>query len=349
MRILQIITLCELGGAQAVVANLSNYLSHSHEVIVAAGEGDGGMFKLLDKAVKIERIPSLQRAISPMKEVKAIREMRKLYKKYNPDIVHLHSSKAGMLGRVAFPKSKTIYTVHGFDSIRLAYRKFLPIEKMMQHRCSAVVGVSRYDEKNLKDEGIVNNVHTIYNGIYPPKKLDKDPFSIYRQTKGIVLCIARLAPPKNHRLFCELARRFPDHAFLWIGNLQEPDFDYPDNVHFLGNIPHAGSYIKYADLFLLTSEYEGLPIVIIEALASGVPIISSKVGGVPELLDGEYGHALENNPDIMAPYIGKMLSLDPAQKAEMENAATDKFKKEFTIGKMAEGYIDIYNKLIKTK
>lgn len=348
MRILQIITLCELGGAQAVVANLSNYLSHDHEVIVAAGEGDGGMFKLLDNAVKVERIPSLQRAISPMKELKAIREMRKLYKKYNPDIVHLHSSKAGMLGRVAFPKEKTVYTVHGFDSIRLAYRKFLPIEKVLQHRCGAVVGVSKYDEINLKAEGITKNVYTVYNGIYTPKELNKDPFMEYRNTKGIVLCIARLAPQKNHKLFCDLARRFPEYAFLWIGNLQEPEFEYPDNVHFLGNIPHAGSYIKYADLFLLTSEYEGLPIVIIEALASGVPVISSKVGGVPELLDGNYGHALENNPDIMAPYIEKMLSLSPAEREETAEAAKMKFKNEFTIGKMAEGYIDIYKKLIKT-
>ena len=140
MKILQIITLCELGGAQSVVINLANKLSEEHEVIVAAGEGDGKMFSMLHPKVKQERLPHLQRALSPKNDFLTIFDMRKLYQKYKPDIIHLHSSKAGMLGRVAFPSKKVVYTVHGFDSIRLAYRKFLPIERFMQRTCKAIVG-----------------------------------------------------------------------------------------------------------------------------------------------------------------------------------------------------------------
>ena len=128
MRILQVITLCELGGAQSVVINLANKLSENHEVIVAAGEGDGKMFTMLNDRVKQERLPHLLRALSPKNDMLTIFDMRKLYNKYKPDIIQLHSSKAGMLGRIAFPTKKVVYTVHGFDSIRLAYRKFLPIE-----------------------------------------------------------------------------------------------------------------------------------------------------------------------------------------------------------------------------
>ena len=109
MRIFQIITLCELGGAQSVVVNLSNSLCKQHEVIVAAGEGDGKMWGLMDASIKQEHLPSLRRALSPIGELKAIAEMRRLYKKYNPDVIHLHSSKVGILGRVAFPKSKVLY------------------------------------------------------------------------------------------------------------------------------------------------------------------------------------------------------------------------------------------------
>ena len=129
MRILQIITLSELGGGQSVVANIANSLSESHDVIVAAGEGDGKMRELLNDKVTWVRLPHLKRALSLFDDLRAIYDLWKLYIKYKPDIIHLHSSKAGMLGRVAFPARKVVYTVHGFDSIRIAHRQFLLLEK----------------------------------------------------------------------------------------------------------------------------------------------------------------------------------------------------------------------------
>ena len=155
MRILQLITLSELGGAQSVVANLANQLSEiGYEVIVAAGEGDGKMWSMLRPEIEQVRCKHLRRALSPLNDFLTIIDFLKIYCKYKPDIIHLHSSKAGMLGRVAFPSGKVIYTVHGFDSIRLAYRKFLPIERFMQRACKAIVGVSRYDERHLREERI---------------------------------------------------------------------------------------------------------------------------------------------------------------------------------------------------
>ena len=221
MRILQIITLCELGGAQSVLVNLANSLCKQHEVIVAAGEGDGKMWNLLDGSIQQEHLPSLRRALSPLHELKAIKEMRRLYKKYKPDIVHLHSSKAGILGRVAFPKSKVVYTVHGFDSIRIAYRKYLPIEKALQNRCQAIVGVSQYDERNLRSEGITNHVETVYNGIYPPVPLNNNPFERIQGYEKKVLCIARVSAQKRLDMFLHVAALLPQYAFIWIGNQHE--------------------------------------------------------------------------------------------------------------------------------
>lgn len=347
MKILQIITLCELGGAQSVVINLANKLCEEHEVIVVAGEGDGKMFDLLNSRVIKDRIPSLVRRLSPINELQTVMAMKRMYKKYNPDIIHLHSSKAGLLGRIAFPKDKTVYTVHGFDSIRLAYRKFLPLEKLLQYRCAAIAGVSKYDEKNLNAEGIINNVTTVYNGIYQPKHLESNPFEKYSNFDYHILCIARLSPQKNHNLFIDVAKRLSNCAFLWIGNQAEPGFEYPENVIFMGNIPEAASYTEYADLFMLPSNYEGLPMVIIEALAMGTPVIASSVGGITELLDGNNGWAIENNVEKMVEVIKHYLSLPQEEKDKIKYHARQTYLNHFTVDDMVDGYLKLYNNLSK--
>ncbi len=320
MRILQVITLSELGGAQSVVINLANKLCENHEVIVAAGEGDGKMFDGLSLKVTTERVPSLMRRLSPINELKAMLQLKKIYRKY--------------------------HTVHGFDSIRIAYRKFLPLEKILQYQCAYIVGVSRYDERNLLDEGINQNVSVVYNGIFKPKELDADPFKDFKGYKGKVLCIARLSPQKNTKLFIDVARLLPEYAFIWIGNQSLPNFDYPKNVYFIGNIQGAGSYAKYADVFMLPSNYEGLPMVIIEALSNGTPVVASDVGGISELLDCDNGYALKNEAGIMAEKIKEIITLPTQKKEAMFRHCVSTYENQFTVDKMVNGYLNIYEKIV---
>lgn len=348
MKILQIITLSGLGGAQSVVVNLSNSLvQRGHEVAVIAGEGDGKLFDLLDSEIKKVRLDSLVRRLSPLNEITTLFALRKYYHQFLPDIIHLHSSKAALLGRIALPKSKIVYTVHGFDSIRLAYRKFLPLEKLLQHRCAAIVGVSRYDETGLKEEGIINHVSTVYNGIFQPALLSDNPFRHIVGYKGKVLCIARLSPQKNHKLFVEIARLLPQYAFIWIGNQNVPNFEYPENMFFMGNIPNAGAYIRYADLFMLPSNYEGLPMVIIEALSQGVPVVASDVGGITELLDGRNGYAMINDANMMATKITEILSKSETERDLMSRCAIETYKSRFTVERMTDGYQKIYSSILR--
>ena len=340
MRILQVITLCELGGAQTVVANLANKLAEEHEVIVAAGEGDGKMWAMLKDGIKKEHCKHLQRALSPINDPLTLLDFHRLYKKYKPDIVHLHSSKAGMLGRVAFPSSKVVYTVHGFDSIRLAYRKFLPIEKFMQRACKAIVGVSHYDEKNLLAEGIVKNVHCIYNGIeaIEPQNISLDIPNHYKKK---VLCIARLAAPKRVDIFMKVAELLPEYAFIWIGN-QQPVEKHPENVYFLGNISNAGAYNSMADLFMLASDYEGLPMVILEAMSLGKPVVASNVGGIKEIVrDNINGYAVSNSAEEFKTKIEYILDNKNIQE-EFSKNSYDIFKRELTVDKMVNSYLEIY-------
>lgn len=342
MKILQIITLSELGGAQSVVINLANRLADKNEVMVVAGQEDGKMWSLLNAAVKQECCPYLQRALSPINDLLTVFYFRKLYLRYKPDIIHLHSSKAGLLGRLAFPPRKIIYTVHGFDSIRLAYRKYLPLERMMQFACKAIVGVSRYDEKNLITEGIKHQVSCVYNGITPPAPAIGISLDLPSKYAKIVLCIARLSPQKNSALFMSIAALLPEYAFVWLGN-QTPVDEHPGNVFFMGNILGASRYNAIADLFILPTNYEGLPIVIIEAMSYGKPVVASDVGGISEIVKtGETGYVVKNDATAFAEKIKYLLENEKVYKRFSENARIH-FEKELTVDKMTSSYLEIYN------
>ncbi len=345
MRIFQVITRCGLGGAQSVVVSLANILCKEHEVIVIAGEGDGKMLQLLDERVRVERCHSMKRPLSPINDLKTVAVLRRLYRKYRPDIVHLHSSKAGMLGRTAFPKSRVVYTVHGFDSIRVAFRKLLPVERSMQKRCAFIVGVSRYDEVNMRTERIATNVTHIYNGIIPMKQDNSLNWDIPARFKKTILCIARLSPQKNSSLFMEVASLLPDYAFVWIGNQHEVA-DKPSNVFFLGNIPDAGRYNQLADLFMLPSNYEGLPMVILEAMCFGRPVVASDVGGIHEIVKNDVnGYVLENKAVLFAEKIRYILdSSDVYERFSLNTLEI--FYKELTAEKMVGSYIELYKKVL---
>lgn len=347
MKILQVITRSELGGAQTVVVQLANRLSDEHDVVLVAGEGDGKMWEMVSPRVTCVRSRYLQRALSPVKDIRAALELRRIYRKHRPDVIHLHSSKAGTLGRLVFPTKKVIYTVHGFDSIRLAFRKFLPVERILQRACSAIVGVSNYDEKNLHNEGIIHNVSTIYNGITTPDSNSVERLNIANNYKKIVLSIARVNPPKEPKIFIETARLLPQYGFIWIGNQESVEHlgDIPANCHFLGNIVNAGAYCAQADLFMLPSNYEGLPMVIIEAMSCGVPVVASDVGGVSEIVRNDInGYTLPNRAELFAEKIETILSNENLY-ARMSKNALEIFERELTIDKMVEGYMAVYRSL----
>jgi glycosyltransferase involved in cell wall biosynthesis len=263
-----------------------------------------------------------------------------LYNKYKPDIIHLHSSKTGVLGRLAYPKNKIVYTVHGFDSIRLAYRKYLPIEKLLQNNCKAIAAVSRYDENNLKTEHIIHNVKCVYNGC---KQIsDKiEEFSIPQQYKKKIFCIARISKQKRFDIFLEIASILSEYAFIWIGN-QNTIQDAPENVFCLGNMLNAGLYNQFTDLFILPSNYEGLPIVIIEAMSYGKPIVASDVGGISEIVvNGENGYTVENIAEVFAEKIKYILENEDIYRKFSESSLY-KYHEMLTLDKMVQGYMEIY-------
>jgi glycosyltransferase involved in cell wall biosynthesis len=157
-----------------------------------------------------------------------------------------------------------------------------------------------------------------------------------------VLCIARVSKQKRFDLFLETARLLPDYAFIWIGNREETS-GVPENVFLLGNLPDAGAYTSAADLLMLPSNYEGLPVVILEAMSYGKPVIASAVGGVPELVeDGVSGYAVENAASFFAEKIRAVMG-DNALCETLGSKSREHFLEHFTVEKMAAEYLKVYS------
>jgi glycosyltransferase involved in cell wall biosynthesis len=154
-------------------------------------------------------------------------------------------------------------------------------------------------------------------------------------------------PQKLPKLFIDVARLLPDYGFVWIGNLEEVT-EYgtlPENCHFMGNIPNAGAYCSQANLFMLASNYEGLPMVIIEAMSMGLPVVASDVGGVSEIVrNGENGYVLENDAQMFARRICEILE-DEQKCKTFGDRSLQIFREELTVERMVEGYMKIYERV----
>lgn len=355
MKILQVITLADLGGAQSVLINICRELVEAKHNVLVVSEIEGPMWDCLDDRIEKQTIPSLQRAISPIADYKTLIALRKIYRTYRPDVIHLHSSKIGLLGRLAFPSQRIVYTVHGFDSIRLAFRKFLALERILQTCCRYIVGVSKYDVEGMQREGIDKNVVCIYNGVvdyskynnYDEANIKSAILEVKSKSTFTVLSVARLAKPKRFDLFCEVAARMePDGAsFIWIGNTYLPE-NLPSNVYCMGSCKDAYQYMQFSDLTVLISDYEGLPISIIETLLYGKPVVASAVGGISEILDGSNGFAVDNDVDTFEERIKYFMNNKNAYDHACHQARIT-YESKFTVSKMSAAYMALYNNILK--
>lgn len=353
MKIFQVITVSEYGGAQTIVANLIKALSPDHQVFVLYG-GEGEAWSSLGNNFTRIRLGKHNKSIS-LHDIILFFKLIYYRIKYKPDIVHLHSSKMGVLGRLAFSKKKTVLTMHGFDSVRKNHRKFLFLEKMLKSRVARIIGVSQYDVKTLNEEGIIKNVSYIYNGVTdvlnePNIQYDSSFTEKIENIKNlypkIIMCIARISSQKRFDIFTSIAEKMPQYAFVWIGNKGEIS-DIPQNVFPLGEIESAQIYLKYADVFLLCSNYEGLPMSLLEAMSIGKPAVASAVGGIPEILGRGNGFALSNDANEFKNKIEYILSDNDIYQS-MSDKAREIFLDNHTTEKMVDKYLTVYQSLIST-
>lgn len=238
----------------------------------------------------IQLIPiNMERELKPKNDWNSTVELRKKIKELTPDIIHLHSSKAGVIGRwaafnCAFVK-QIYYTPHGYSFLRqdvsiLKRKLFYSIEKLTQFIFGGITiacGDTEYKiaQKIGKSLLVRNGIDLINLNKYYSKRENNS-------SQLIIGTIGRISYQKNPQLFNEIALRFPQHTFLWIGDGDLRHLLTASNIKITGwftNNTEVFPYLNQLDIYMQTSLWEGLPIAVLEAMAFRKPIIATDVIG----------------------------------------------------------------------
>ena len=305
--VLQVIARLNLGGTTKYLITLNDGLNKAGiKSLIATGyvqKGeieDPGLNKL-----KPIRIKNLGRKISITNDLKAAKEFRKVILKVNPDIIHTHTFKAGLLVRSQRnkieaslgKKIKFVHTFHGhlFDDPEFRGFKAMAIksiEKRLSKRSDQLITVGEIVKRDLDGKGIYGNDKTIsMPPSVAPLKLQSRNLALkkYRVTdkkRVRVLWLARVTGVKNPLRVIEIANKLPEIDFYMAGGgdlLERVKKEAPRNLKVLG-WQDTKLILPIADIFLSTSENEGMPIALIEAQLAAIPVVATNVGSVPEVV-----------------------------------------------------------------
>lgn len=301
-KILFLITKATWGGAQRYVFDLAMHLPKSEfEPIIAFGESGMLSEKLSASGIKTRRVPSLGRDVAIISDIKSFFEIWRILKEINPDIVHLNSSKAGGIGALAARVSgikKIIFTVHGWPFLEdrsVTAKTLIWIASWFTALlCHKIICISDFDLRIAKCMPFVGKKTVrIYNGITSltlgsGKKI-RDAFP-----KGVKITgtVGELTHNKNQIALIEEAKNNPGMYAAIIGFGEDytmldekiKKYGLENRVKLFGFMP-VSEVLRGFDVFALPSLKEGLPYVLLEAKAAGLPIVANRVGGVGEILD----------------------------------------------------------------
>ena len=308
-RILYVITRAERGGAQTHLLNLLHAMHHDFEVLLATGEEGFLTEACRTRGIPVHVIPLLQRRINPFADVKALFSLRKLIRDFRPDLLHAHTSKAGFLTRLAGRTLgvPSVYTIHtwlfGTPAIsKISSLLGWPGERLAARWCDRIITVARAGADVIGRSGIASGekVVTIYNGI--PDCGEQANLSSVRSPTLVM--VARFTEAKDHdTLLRAFAKTRAETRLLLVGDghlrakfeALARELRIETRVDFLGDRGDVPSILARADIFVLASKTEMFPISILEAMRAGLPVISSQVGGVSEIVThGETGLLVES-------------------------------------------------------
>lgn len=352
MHILFVITVSEpFGGAQSVVLDLArSFISDGDRVTIVVGHGGRFSEEALGMGAEVVIMPCLRREISPLNDIAAYRGLRSLIRERSPDIVSLHSSKAGVLGRIAasLEGKPAIFHAHGWafapELGRMA-PMYLLMERLAARFTTSVITVSDKDRElalsaNLLD---ASKVVTITNGIpdLVEPRLEADPA---RNPPRLVM-VARHQPPKDYETLLRALRDLLDLdwslACVGDGRLEGANRDLcsqlglDDRTVFLGARRDVPEILAGSQILVLSSKSEGLPLSILEGMRAGLPIVAAAVGGIPDVVtEGKTGLLVPAGDPVALSLALRSLICSPSDRAAFGTASRRRYLEAFTLDRM---------------
>jgi glycosyltransferase involved in cell wall biosynthesis len=376
-RICHIITLLELGGAQQntlhTVAHLDRRRFQVSLIAGAGGHLDGEAAAIPD--LEVHLLPELRREVHAGRDLLALVRLVAILRKMQPDLVHTHSSKAGILGRWAAHLAgvpRVVHTIHGFGfHPRMPFLKrrlFQTLEVWAAPLTTRFLAVSSAnleagvhaglfprDKARILRSGVV--LAPFRNGISAGRLREDLGIPSGAPLAGMVACLKpQKAPSDFVAAAARVATRLPDAHFLLVGDGElraevEEDvrrLGMAGRFHLLGWRRDVPCIFKNLDLLVLTSLWEGLPRVVPEAMAAGIPVVATRVDGTPEVVvEGETGFLVEpHDVENLSERIAWLLSHRDAAKRMGERGRGR--VGEFDIDVMVRRQEELYEELLSS-
>lgn len=343
------------GGIFSYLVDLANRLASKNEIFIAYAtrtQTPNDFKEYFDKSIKLIEVKNFTRSINFIKDTKALFEIKTIAKSIQPDIIHLHSSKAGVLGRIAFNGKEVpvFYTPHGYSFLmkdQSAIKRFIyhSIEAVFAKRKCTIIGCSEGENKeSLK---LTNSATFVNNGVNL-SELDKyiEVIKGKENDKLTVFTLGRICYQKNPALFNEIALSMPEVDFIWIGDGELKNELTAPNIKITGWLKRekALECALGCQVFVLTSLWEGLPISLLEAMYMKKICIVSDVIGNHDVIKHKINGFICNNKYEFVKSISCCNDMNVI--TPLINEAYNEILSEYNTEIMAKKYDEIYTNSI---